>query len=137
MTGTKTYLQDVKKIKGGEVTFGDGGQGAIKEKGKTNHSDLPKLLNVYLVQGLKANLISVSQLCDEGLEVIFTKIDCRAINDVGDIVLRGKRSGNNCYLWVNSSNNCFSAKDNLNLWHQRLGHMNTQNLSTLVNKEIV
>jgi len=67
-------------------------------------------MNVYLVHGLKANLISVSQLCDEVLEVTFTRTDCKAFNVTGDIVLGGKRTGNNCYMWENHSNNCFSAK---------------------------
>ncbi|KAG7559347.1 Nucleic acid-binding OB-fold [Arabidopsis thaliana x Arabidopsis arenosa] len=115
MTGIKDYLQDVKKIKGGKVTFGDGGHGDIQGKGKTSNAELPQLMNVYLVRGLKANLISVSQLCDEG----------------------GKRTGYNCYMWENRITNCFSARDNLNLWHQRLGHMNTRNLATLVDKEII
>ncbi|KAG7584165.1 GAG-pre-integrase domain [Arabidopsis suecica] len=137
MTGTKDYLQDVKKIKGGKVTFGDGGHGDIQGKGKTSNAELPQLMNVYLVRGLKANLISVSQLCDEGLEVTFTKVDCKAFDEAGDIVLGGKRTGNNCYMWENRTTNCFSARDNLNLWHQRLGHMNTRNLATLVDKEII
>ncbi|KAG7564434.1 Ribonuclease H-like superfamily [Arabidopsis suecica] len=137
MTGTKDYLQDVKKIKGGKVTFGDGGHGDIRGKGKTSNAELPQLMNVYLVRGLKANLISVSQLCDEGLEVTFTKVDCKAFDEAGDIVLGGKRTRNNCYMWENRTTNCFSARDNLNLWHQRLGHMNTRNLATLVDKEII
>lgn len=38
-------------------------------------------MNVYLVQGLKANLISVSQLCDEGLMVVFTSVECKAVDN--------------------------------------------------------
>jgi len=37
---------------------------------------LPRLVNVLLVKGLTANLISISQLCDQGLEVNFTKLEC-------------------------------------------------------------
>ncbi|CAA7027461.1 unnamed protein product [Microthlaspi erraticum] len=43
-------------------------------------------MNVYLVQGLKSNLISVSQLCDEGLTVWFNKIECKAIDSDGKTV---------------------------------------------------
>ena len=63
MTGNAEYLEEVSKVKGGKVTFGDGGYGIIKGKGTTCNSDLPKLVNVYFIKGLKANLISVSQLC--------------------------------------------------------------------------
>lgn len=137
MTGLRSNLQDLKKIKGGKVTFGDGGHGEIQGKGKTSNTDLPQLMNVYLVQGLKANLISVSQLCDEDLVVTFTKVDCKVFNEEGDTVLNGRRSGNNCYMWENKSEKCFIARSSFNLWHQRLGHMNTRNLATLVSKQIV
>ncbi|XP_010476022.1 PREDICTED: uncharacterized protein LOC104755356 [Camelina sativa] len=90
MIGTKSNLQNIKKLKGGTITFGDGSHGFIQGK------------------GLRANLISISQLCDEGLSVLFTKVDCKALDEAGNVKLYG-----------------------------RLGHMNTMNLTTLVNKEIV
>ncbi|CAA7051603.1 unnamed protein product [Microthlaspi erraticum] len=93
-------------------------------------------MNVYLVQGLKSNLISVSQLCDEGLTVWFNKLECKAIDADGKAVLRGVRSGNNCYMWDQSAK-CLSVRDDVELWHKRLGHMNIRHLTTLVNKEIV
>lgn len=64
MTGTREHLREFKPLKGGRVMFGDGIQGGIKAKGKIAESR-PLLNNVYLVKGLKANLISISQLCDE------------------------------------------------------------------------
>lgn len=85
--------------------------------------DLPRLVNVFFVDGLKANLISVSQLCDEGLRVTFDKKECQDINEKGNIVLCGYRSGNNCYM-LKPSNPCMSAKESrINLWHKKLGHM--------------
>ncbi|XP_024011253.1 uncharacterized protein LOC112086523 [Eutrema salsugineum] len=139
MTGNRSYLRNFKKIKGGRVTFGDGSVGAIQGKGITKDEDQPDLVNVYLVQGLKANLISISQLCDEGLIVIFTNKGCRAVNDDGQIILAGERSGNNCYMWNKSGSvmSCFTVCDNLQLWHQRLGHMNIRNLNDLISKESI
>ncbi|XP_024009305.1 uncharacterized protein LOC112084409 [Eutrema salsugineum] len=139
MTGTKGFLQSLKKIRGGKVMFGDGSIGAIQGKGRTREIGQPQLANVYLVHGLQANLISISQLCDEGLTVVFTKTDCRAVDGVGKIILQGIRSGNNCYMWNSSckEEKCFTARDDLHLWHQRLGHMNVRSLANLVDKEIV
>ena len=137
MTGTLSCLDKVEYIKGGKVTFGDGGYGKIRGVGNTNRADLPNLINVYFVDGLKANLISVSQLCDEGLQVIFDKKECRAVNEKGTIVLVGFRSENNCYMWK-PSNQCMSAKESQSdLWHKKLGHMNTNGLSRLVRAEVV
>ena len=59
MTGARKNLIDIKPLKGGRVTFGDGSQGAIKGKGKTVETR-PPLKDVFLVKGLKANLISIS-----------------------------------------------------------------------------
>ncbi|XP_013713550.2 uncharacterized protein LOC106417262 [Brassica napus] len=121
MTGTLECLENVEEIQGGKVTFGDGGQGKILGVGLTDRADLPRLINVFYVEGLKANLISVSQLCDEGLQVIFDRKECRAVNDRGDLVLCGYRSGNNCYMWKPSSQ-CLTAKESqTELWHKKLG----------------
>jgi hypothetical protein len=68
--------------------------------GKLINNSLPKLDNVLLVKGLKTNLISISQLSDQGLKVDFTKSECLVTNDKGEEVMKGTRSENNCYLWI-------------------------------------
>ena len=137
MTGSLNWLDKVEYIKGGKVTFGDGGYGKIRGVGNTNIVDLPQLINVFFVDGLKANLINVSQLCDEGLQVIFDKKECRAIDEKGNLVLYSFRSENNYYMWK-PSNQCMSAKESqIDLWHKKLGHMNTHGLSRLIRTEVV
>ncbi|CAL9225140.1 unnamed protein product [Arabidopsis halleri] len=59
----------------------------------------PSLRMVHLVDGLTVNLISISQLCDDGLDVTFTKNICTAIDKQGAVRLEGQKSGNNCYTW--------------------------------------
>ncbi|KAK2369225.1 gag-protease polyprotein [Trifolium repens] len=60
MTGVERFLTDIKSYTTSYVTFGDGAKGEIKGIGKLINSGLPKLENVLLVKGLKANLISIS-----------------------------------------------------------------------------
>ncbi|KAL0715908.1 hypothetical protein Bca4012_065230 [Brassica carinata] len=136
MTGNAEYLDKVSKVKGGKVTFGDGGCGVIQGKGTTCDSEVPRLVNVYFVKGLKANLISVSQLCDDGLTVVFTAVDCRAINQYGVTILQGIRSGNNCYMW-DKKVKCLSAQGDADLWHRRLGHMNIRNMTNQIHKDMI
>lgn len=57
----KNYLKNVMHYEG-QVTFGDGIKGEISGIGVLNVPRLPHLNKVMLVQGLKANLISISQL---------------------------------------------------------------------------
>jgi hypothetical protein len=61
---------------------------------------LPKLDNVLFVEGFFLNLISVSQLCDQGLEVSFNKLGCRVTDEKGLVLMRGSRTKNNCYKWI-------------------------------------
>ncbi|XP_010419091.1 PREDICTED: uncharacterized protein LOC104704755 [Camelina sativa] len=112
MTGASDNLSHGEDVVGGKVTFRDGGKGTIRGKGMTCGESQPHLKYVFLVDGLKANLISVSQLCDEGLDVTLPKKDCRAVDQQGSVKLRGRRSGNNCYMW-NSENQCFNASAKL------------------------
>ena len=76
MIGNPSVLSTYTEEASGKVTFGDGGKGRIKGKGNIECVDQPPLANVYYVEGLKANLISINQLCDDGLKGTFTKTDC-------------------------------------------------------------
>jgi hypothetical protein len=100
MTGIAGYLKDLKPYKAKSVTFGDGGKGEILGIGKLININLPKLENVLPVGGLTKNLIRISQLCDQGLNVNFTKSKCLVTNDLGETMMKGIRSKENCYAWT-------------------------------------
>jgi hypothetical protein len=100
MTGVEKFLMDLKSYSTSSVTFGDGVKGEIRGIGSLTNSGLPRLDNVLLVKGLTANLISISQLCDQGMKVNFTESGCLITNEKGDVLMRGVRSKDNCYLWV-------------------------------------
>jgi hypothetical protein len=53
------------------ITFGDNGHGCVLSEGEIKVSDKITLRRVALVQSLGYNLLSVSQLLDEGFEVLF------------------------------------------------------------------
>jgi hypothetical protein len=62
------------------ITFGDGNQGFVKGLGKIVISPEHSISNVFLVDSLDYNLLSVSQLCKMGYNCLFT--------DVGVIVFK-------------------------------------------------
>ena len=65
------------------------------------------------VDGLKANLLSISQICDNGLNVLFTKYKCEILDGRGDYMCIGVRIVDNCYgITPSISNKCFSANIN-------------------------
>ncbi|GAU21703.1 hypothetical protein TSUD_242750, partial [Trifolium subterraneum] len=122
------------------VIFGDGAKGEIIGVGKLINKSLPKLDNVLLVKGLSANLISISQLCDQGLKVNFTKAECLVTSENDELLMKGVRSKDNCYLWVSQKeanlSTCFIAKEKeVTLCHQKLGHLNLKSMKKAISEE--
>ena len=72
-------------------------KGRVLGKEILDFEGLPRLKNVLHVEGLAANLISISQLCDQNLLVKFTKDTCKVFNKSQECVLEGERSYDNCY----------------------------------------
>ena len=81
----------------------------------------------------RSNLLSISQICDNGLNVLFTKYECEILDGGGDCMCIGVRIADNCYgITPSISNKCFSAKINqVDLWHQRLGHASHKQLEKI------
>ena len=73
MTGNNEILTNLQPSNMEFATFADGVKGTIPGSGMLNVLDLTKLKIVFLVEGLKANLISFSQLCDQDLYVNFVR----------------------------------------------------------------
>lgn len=61
--GDKRLFSSIEKYNGGLVRFRDGSNTRVIGRGTVSISGIPRLDNVLLVDGLKANLISISQLC--------------------------------------------------------------------------
>ena len=71
MTGDKNILVDYKPLLEGLVTFGDGVTVRVLGRGTLNVDSFSQFKNILHVEGLKANLISISQICDLNLIVNF------------------------------------------------------------------
>ncbi|KAK4857018.1 hypothetical protein QYF36_023722 [Acer negundo] len=132
MMGNKSFFETLVMEEGGCVTFGDGSKKKVVGKGTISILGLPFLSNALFVDGLKANLISISHISDEGLSVLFSKDDCSILLPNGQNLLKGMRSSDNCYcLEVRIVSNNVSMDEQFELWHERLGHMNFRDLRTL------
>ena len=92
MTGNETLFLSLEEGKGGMVAFGGGKKGQIRDSGKIGRSDEHSIDKVYYVEGLRHNLLSISQLCDKGNKVIFRSTGVEVINlNTQKLVLTGKR----------------------------------------------
>jgi hypothetical protein len=140
MMGDKGKFLSLSERKLGNVTFGNDARGKIKGKGMVILSNgKGKAQDVLLVDGLKHNLLSVSQMCDRICEVVFTSKDCKikSVNS-GQVVAKGIRTENNVYVLKEDREECHLRKhDESWLWHRRLGHLNFDDLIKLRNLEAV
>jgi len=76
------------------VKFGGNQSGKIIGIGTICKSSI-SINKVWLVDVLEHNLLSISQFCDNGYDVMFGKTNCTEINkDNKSIVFKGKRVEN-------------------------------------------
>jgi hypothetical protein len=68
------------------ITFGDNGRGRVLSEGEIKVSDKITLKRVSLVQSLVYNLLFVSQLLDEGFEVLFQPGGSQILDSQGNLV---------------------------------------------------
>ena len=93
--GDRPNFLSLTSFDGGRAAFRNGKSEKIVGVDKIDKSLSHSIKNVYLVDSLQYNLISVSQLCDRGNHIKFCSDQCLITNiKSGDIVLRGKRHNN-------------------------------------------
>ena len=142
MTGRKSLLSDYKEEEGPSVTFGGNGKGYTRGYGSISNGAI-KFERVAYVEGLKHNLLSVSQICDKDYKVLFLKPRVAATDMNDRLVLTGKRCENVYIVNMNKShaeNNCFMSRtssDTCWLWHKRLSHLNFKAINELSKNELV
>lgn len=93
MTGDVSLLSHIEDHSGPKISFGDTSQGKTVGKGKLIHGNII-IEDILLVQNLKYNLISISQLCDHDYSVVFDKNVCSVKDKFQNIIMTGNMSGN-------------------------------------------
>ncbi|KAK2991607.1 hypothetical protein RJ640_030391 [Escallonia rubra] len=141
MTCDRSLFSHITLKNGGLVTFGDNSNGKIISKGKIGTGSI-SIDNVSLVDSLKFNLISISQLIDSGHKVQFEGDQCLISHASDGGTLVGKRDGNIYTLSFDASDSsrevCLSAQHNdIWSWHRRLGHVHMDLIKKLLSKELV
>ena len=79
MIGDKSFFTCLEDYNGDTVTFEDGSLAHVKGKGIISIPGCPKLDRVLYVYGLKANLLSISQICDSKHKVDFFQNSCEVL----------------------------------------------------------
>ncbi|KAL7585209.1 hypothetical protein Lser_V15G45873 [Lactuca serriola] len=146
MTVQKENLRDFRKLENvGLVKFGNNQK--CKVKGYRKVTNRKFIMNrVTYIEGLKYNLISVSQLVvGTGNEVLFDKEGSMISNkETKEVVLKSKRKGDMFILdikpIVSIPSICLLLKASSDLswlWHRRLSHLNFKILNKLILNDLL
>ncbi|KAL4272543.1 hypothetical protein GQ457_13G024990 [Hibiscus cannabinus] len=146
MTNDEKKLQDIDEYKGRRVVLtANNSRLSISHVGKTtlpsNDSQQLQLEKVYLVPGLKKNLLSVPQLTATGNYVLFGPEDVsifQKVEVIGTPIVKGRRTAS---VYVLSAESAYVDKTRKNetadLWHERLGHVSYYKLKVMMEKQIL
>ena len=97
MIGDKDKLMSISKRKIGNVILENDEPGKIKDRGMVSLSNgKGDAQDVLPVDGLKHNLLNVSQMCDRGCKAVVNSKDCKikSVNS-GQVVAKSIRTNNN------------------------------------------
>jgi hypothetical protein len=143
MTGDKGWFSSlILVVTKRYITFWDNGRGRVLLEGEIKISDRITLRHVALVQSLGYHLLSVSQLLDEGFEVLFRPGGSPILDSRGDLVCMVVPEGQVFRANFSQSpgvERCFLAGSLSELWkwHRKLGHLSFDLLSRLSKLNLV
>ena len=100
-----------------------------------SRSNSIKLENTLYFPELRINLMSVAKIVDKKCEVLFTQ-DRAFIQDLeGNIKMVADREGDFFYLRSGSEIACAVSSSKLSkaiVWHERVGHLNSKDMATML-----
>lgn len=142
MTGDINKFSSLSLKAKGYVTYGDDNKGKILGVGIVGAPPCTIIEDVLFVEGLKHNLLSISQLCDKGFRINFTKDECLIEHEVAhNILLKGKRFNNIFMISFDDSSlkvKCLMANNNeVWLWNKRFAHIHMEHLNKLIKHDLV
>ena len=141
MNGDENMFLSLKKENEGTVAFGNDDSTKIMGKGTVSLGSKDAVANnVLLIENMKHNLLSVSQMCDQGHTLIFNSKECEIREEGLDkVVATIARTPNNFYILneIRKESCCLGKEDESWLWHKRMGHIDFDNLVKIGKKQVI
>jgi hypothetical protein len=144
MTGTKERFFEFDDQFRESVKLGNDSKMVVMGKGnvKLNINDKVHVItNVYYLPGLSNNLLSVGQLQQRNLTIVFKEDKCQLYHDEKGLILTTEMTFNRMYI-VKAAMilpKCFqmATSADTTLWHNRYAHLSLKGLKTLYHKQMV
>ena len=145
MTGDLRYFSKLDDTISGKVRFGDDSRIDIKGKGTISFTDMNgdsrRMTDVYFIPELKSNIISLGQATEAGCDIRLRGELLTMRDQTGKLLVSAKRSTNRLYkvrMGIKGGTCLYSkAEDESSRWHERLGHINTETIRNMMQKELV
>ncbi|GAU24969.1 hypothetical protein TSUD_312040 [Trifolium subterraneum] len=144
MIGNKDWLFDFDASFRDSVRLGNDAKMSVMGRGSVKLFILGKvhvISNVYYLPGLNTNLLSVGQLQQKNVTIIFKNDVCKAYHDEKGLIFSTPMSTNRMYIITAPVlvPMCLqtSIEDNTQLWHLRYGHLSIKGLKLLSKKDMV
>jgi hypothetical protein len=141
MTGDRDKFLTLIKERYGSVSFENDDSSKIIGKGTVRIGNKnTKKENVLLVEDMKHNLLSVSQMCEQVHKVTFNSQKCEIRKEgSGKLIATVARTSSNIYVLSEIGNEkCVLGKEDESwLWHKRMGHIHFYKLVKFRKREAV
>jgi transposase InsO family protein len=144
MVGNKNWLYNCDENYRDSVKLGDDSRMNVMGKGnlKLNiNGRTHNVSNVYYIPGLKTNLLSIGQLQQNDVTVIFKNDDCKVFHEEKGLLFTSHMSANRMYMIraavITPRYLQVTKEECTHLWHNRYGHLSIKGLNTLVKKQMV
>ncbi|GAU36545.1 hypothetical protein TSUD_277510 [Trifolium subterraneum] len=144
MVGNKDWLYDFDESYRDSVKLGDDSKMQVMGKGNVKLSingRIHVITSVYYIPGLKTNLLSIGQIQQKNVTIVFKSDTCKAYHDDKGLLFATHMSANKMYvikaLVVIPKCLQASKEDTSQLWHMRYGHLSIKGLNTLVKMDMV
>ena len=110
ITGGKTNFEHMEHYDGESVRFGNNEPCCIKGKGCISLTNGLRCDNAYWVEGLKHNLLSVTQLNNIGFKVEFMNGKAKLLDGKRNLVGSGNQTKANLFYLDLSGSSCFISQ---------------------------
>jgi transposase InsO family protein len=144
MVGNKEWFFDFDESFRESVRLGNDSKMAVMGKGNIKLSiggRIHVITDVYYLPGLGNNLLSVGQLQQKHLTIVFKDNLCKMFHDGKGLILTTEMTQNRMYIVKATvllpSFMQLTRKDQSKLWHQRYAHLSTKGLKFLIKKHMV
>jgi len=144
MIGTKDWLFEFDSEFRESVKLGDDSRMPVMGRGNLKFligGMIQVITNVYYLPGLRNNLLSIGQLPQKNLTIVFKKDTCKVYHEERGLIMSTQMSTNRMFiisalvivLECLKIEKCEDAK----IWHQRYGHLSWKGLKIMIKKEMV